>query len=718
MKNHHTWVGAALMLLGCTAMSPIAGYAADSVGVATSTNTDGSRNALIIRGSDQILGTANASGTIKGSTAGLKFEEAPVADVVSLVLREIARVDYVLHPPISGTITLSTQGEVTADHAVLLLEAALQANGLMLARDTRGVYHIGRPEALRGIVPAVRQATGGPLPPGSGAIVVPLKHIGATEMAAILRPMAPGESILRVDPLRNLLVLSGTRTQAEGWLDVINTFDVDLLKGMSVGVFQLKNITTKDIEAALRLLNSASGGAVGAAPPPAANTPPPAGAAANAAIATPSAPLAILGDLRILPIERINSIMIVAPRASYLDEAKRWLDKLDQPGGNTTQPQLFVYAVQNGNAKHLADVLSGLFGAGGGSSGAPPASSGVAPALQQSSGATGGFSNSMSQALGGGAKSSSGSTVQGNGLTSVNLGNNLRLMADENNNTILIFGTRGEYERLEATLRTLDVVPTQVLIEASIVEVTLTDDLKYGLQWMFTDKARGNLTGNGLFSSAAGGALGATPAGFSYSLSDPSGAIRATLNALADKSLVKVMSSPSLMVLDNHTASISVGNQQPIRVGETVTTGGNVSSNIQYKDTGVSLSVTPSVNAGNLVTMQLMQAVTDVGQVDAATGQRSFLQRQFSSKVAVRSGETLVLGGLIRDNATSGKSGVPLLQDIPVVGALFSSNQRNVDRTELVVLITPKVVRSTQDVREIGQELKDRMKSLFPSVDQ
>jgi general secretion pathway protein D len=187
------------------------------------------------------------------------------------------------------------------------------------------------------------------------------------------------------------------------------------------------------------------------------------------------------------------------------------------------------------------------------------------------------------------------------------------------------------------------------------------------------------------------------------------------LSALAEKSLVKVISSPSLMVLDNHTASIAVGNQQPVRVGETISSGGNITSNIQFKDTGVTLSVTPSVNAGNMVTMQLNQAVTDVGQVDAATGQRSFLQRQFGSKVAVRSGETLVLGGLIRDNSTSGKSGLPGLQDIPILGALFGTNTKNTNRTELLVVITPRVVRTEQDVRQVGQELKDRMKTLYPS---
>ena len=682
----------------------------------------------IIRGNDQVLAPANTKGQVTGAPAAFKFEEAPLSEVVGLILRDIVKVDYVIHPPINGTVTLATQGEVPPDQAIFLLEAALQANGLLMARDARGTYHIGRPDALKGIVPAIRQAGSAPLPPGYGAIVVPLKYMGAGEMAAILRPMSSPESIVRVDTVRNLLVMVGTRTQAEGWLDIVATFDVDLLKGMSVGVFPLKYVTTSEVETALRLVSggAASAPTAGGAPGAAQGVTGPGAAAASAAAraaeasAVTSAPF--YGALRILPIERINSVIVVTSRAAYLDEARRWIEKLDQPGGNSSEGQLFVYAVQNGNAAHLANVLNGLFG-GTDAAVTQPARSGVAPGLPQSTAATTGFGTAGAARTAGGSASGA-STVQGTGLTTLTLKTGLRVVADEINNAVLVYGSKSEYEKIEITLKRLDVPPTQVLIEASIIEVTLTDELQYGLQWVFSDKARGSagLTGTGLLSSVAnvvgGIALGGTPAlgGFSYTLRNSLGDVRAVLNALADKSLVKVISSPSLMVLDNHTASIAVGNQQPVRVGETVTTGGNITTNIQYKDTGVSLSVTPSVNAGNMVTMLLNQAVTDVGQVDQATGQRAFLQRQFSSKVAVRSGETLVLGGLIRDNTTTGKTGLPLLQDIPIFGSLFGTNSKNTNRTELLVVITPRVVRSEQDVRQVSQDLKDRMKTLYPPL--
>jgi len=588
-----------------------------------------------------------------------------------------------------------------------------------MARDSRGVYHVGRPEALKGIVPAIRQAGSGPLPPGYGAIVVPLKYIGAAEMASILRPMAPAEAIVRVDVARNLLVLVGTRTQAEGWLDIVATFDVDLLKGMSVGVFPLKYITTAEVEAALRLFSPGGLSTSSPAAPTGA-----AAAAANASSASQAAPNSLYSTLRILPIERINSVMVVTPRAAYLDEARRWIEKLDQPGGSTGEPQLFIYPVQNGNAKHLADVLNGLFG-GAASASTQPASSGVAPGLKQSSASTMGFGSagntgvgSASTGLAGlasGGRTGGANSLQGTGLTTLALTTGLRVMADEINNVVLVFGSRSEFEKIEAALKRLDIPPTQVLIQASIIEVSLTDDLQYGLQWAFTDKARNGLTGTGVLSNIAGGIFGPTAAGFSYTLATSLGDVRAILTALADKSLVKVISSPSMMVLDNHTASIVVGTQQPIQSGETITSGGNVSNSIVYKDTGVSLTVTPSVNAGNMVTMEIVQGNTDVGPVDAATGQRSFLQRQYASKVAVRSGETLVLGGLIRDNTTTGNSGVPGLKDVPVFGSLFGTTNNTQNRTELVLVITPRVVRTVQDMRQVGQDLRDSMKTLFPA---
>ena len=701
----------------------------------------GETAARIHRGSDVVVAPPRqrVSRAAASQDVSFKFEQAPVREVVHAILGELLGATYVLHQPIAGTVTVSTAAPVPADQALSVLEAALQGNGLLMAQDGGGVFHVGTPDALRGVVPSPKRVEQSPLPPGYGTVIVPLKYIGATEMAEILRPIARPEAILRTDILRNLLILAGSRNQIDGWLEIVRIFDVDLLKGMSVGVFPLQYTSVRDVDSALRSMVSPAdvpAGATPAAPAGAARTPAQAQsqAQAQAAAALPRHPL--LGALRIIPLERLNSLIVVTPRAAYLDEIKVWIERLDRPSGTETEPRLYVYPVQNGSATHLAGVLSALFGGAGTAGGA--ADSGVAPGLRGVTGVTSATGSPLS-ALGAsagrtgtgmfGGRSTGGAGVlpqtgmrastSGTGtLASVALGGDVRIVGDDLNNAVLIYAPPAEFRKIEETLRRLDAPATQVMIEATIIEVSLRDELQYGLQWYFTDSNRANMTGIGQLNTSNQGGIRPIQPGFSYSLIDSVAQIRVVLNMLADRSLVRVISSPSLMVLDNHTAAISVGDQQPIRTSETVTVGGNVTTSIEYKDTGVLLAVTPSVNAGDMVAMTLNQSVTDVGAIDVATGQRSFLQRQIGSRVSVRSGEALVLGGLIKDGSTQGNLGIPFLSRIPVIGALFGTQTQDSQRTELLVVITPRVVRTPFDAREIGVEMRDRMRGFRALVEQ
>ena len=670
-----------------------------------------------------------------------KFEQAPVREVVHAVLGELLGYTYVLHQPIAGTVTVSTAAPVAADQALSVLEAALQANGLLMAQDGGGVFHVGTPDALRGVVPVPKRVEQSPLPAGYGLAIVPLKYIGAAEMAEILRPIARPEAILRADIMRNLLILAGSRNQIDGWLEIVRIFDVDLLKGMSVGVFPLQYASVRDVDSALRSMVSPADSPAPATPA----APARAGAAAapqgeaQAPTALPRHPL--LGALRVIPMERLNSLIVITPRAAYLDEIKVWIERLDRPSGTETEPRLFVYPVQNGSATHLAGVLNALFGGITGPTGGA-ADSGVAPGLRGVTSATGlplsgiggttsrsgmggagtqfgGARSTLGTGLGAGSLPATGQRAAGTGgLASVALGTGVRIVGDDLNNAVLIYASAAEFRKIEETLKRLDAPATQVMIEATIIEVTLRDELQYGLQWYFTESNRANMSAVGQLNTNNLGPIGPRQPGFSYSLIDSVGQIRVVLNMLADRSLVRVISSPSLMVLDNHTAAITVGDQQPIRSSETVTSGGNVTTSIEYKDTGVLLAVTPSVNAGEMVAMTINQSVTDVGPIDAATGQRSFLQRQIGSRVAVRSGEALVLGGLIKDGSTAGSLGIPLLSRIPVIGALFGTQTQDSNRTELLVVITPRVVRTPYDARQVGVEMRDRMRGFRALVEQ
>lgn len=674
---------------------------------------DSSPKASLYKGNDFLvkLPPTTKSVQIAGDAVTLNFEQAPISDVVQAILGDLLKLNYSIDTPIQGVITLNTSGPVPRNEILPILESVLQANGAGLTRTQDGFIHIAPIASLRNSSLVV---SGGGKSLGVSTVIIPLRHVGAVEVGEILKPLAPPDAIVRIDPIRNIVILMGSSSQISAWKEIIATFDVDMLKGMSVGIFPLEHASVKEAEAAIRLLIGGGGG-------------------------KEAAPLD--GLIRVLPIERLNSLLVVTSRSAYLEKIKTWIERLDRAPENDFEPQLYVYPVQNGTASHLARLLSGVMsglmdtGSSKASGGMAAQDSGVAPGLGSTSltsggsGSLGGASSAAAnQSLGssgGGASSiGGGSSSMGTGtsglnqnsdkvgsqaVVQLNLGAKIRIVADEDSNSLLIYAPKKDYYKIESALKRLDTSPTQVLIEASILEVTLTDDLKYGVEWYIDNAIGSGWRGQGMNNLNASGPIAPQQPGFSYSLTNPLGAVRAVVNALAEKSLVKVISTPSILVLDNQVARLHVGDQQPILSGTTISDGGNRTESITYKDTGVKLAVTPSVNAGGVVAMTINQSVIDVGPIDAATGQRSFMQREVASRVSVRSGEAVILGGMIRDNQTKGRSGVPILMNVPVMGALFSKTTVESTRTELIVMITPRVLSNDQDLVDITQEMRQRM---------
>ena len=601
---------------------------------------------------------------LDGDAVMLNFEQAPLSEVVHTILGDTLGLDYVVEHPVGGEITLRTRSPVPRDQLLTILESLLRNNNVLMIRGPNDRFFISGSPTMKSTVPSFESAP----TTGFSNVIVPLQYISASEMAEILKPVAREDTFVRIDNGRNLLILAGTQMQLTGWLDIIATFDVDRLAGMSVGVFPISNSEVEEVYEELEhiLMSSASEGGEGAG-------------------------LASL--IRVMPVERLNSIMVVSPRAHYIDTVRQWVEKLDNVQDPASEPTLQIYPVRNGDAAQLAGLLSTIYGGSGGGGGK---SSGVAPGMEKATSGGG-----TSTAAGGSGKGTSGGTFS--------LDDDIRVVADEFNNTLLVYATPYEYQKISRILQKLDRIQTQVLIEASIVEVQLVGDLQYGIEWMFNNNLGGGDTGTGMLD--LGGGLQPTT-GFSYQITNSAVETMAVINALATKSLINVISTPSVMVLDNHTAMINVGNQQPIQDRTTVSDGGVITNSITYKDTGVQLTVTPSVNDGGLVTLEIEQAVTDVGPVDVATGQRSFLARDLSSTVAIRDGDSIVLGGLIQDNETTGKTGVPLLMDIPVLGSLFSTTGESNSRTELLVFITPRVMESEQDLRALNNEMRNRMSGI------
>jgi general secretion pathway protein D len=618
-----------------------------------------------------------AQGKDKG--VALSFERASIREVVKVILGDILKVNYTVEPGVDGEVTINTSKPIAKESLLATLESLLQVHGSVLYKDPQGTYRIAPRSSMRGrgFVPE----TGKKLPAGYGIKIIPLRFIPAAEMRKILEPLANPDAFVRVDTNRNLLVLAGTSAELHNLLQTINTFDVDVLQGMSVGLYQIHNVDASIVAKNLDALFGESG----------------------------NSPMA--GMIKIMPIEHLNSLMIISASPDYLKSMKDWVDRFDRVIASEGQ-QLYVYHVQNGDAKYLADMLSQIF-MGKKSKAKMQAVANVAPNLQKATLSSETEGTVAEPEILSTPKTMLGSEAEG---LSITRNKDTRIVADETNNSLLIMATQSIYQQITQALKRIDIPPMQVLVEASIVEVKLSKNLEYGLQWYFKNGlgGRGHQGNGGLDADNIAG-IAANIAGFSYSISNASKQVVGMLNLLAKNSQLKVISSPSILVLDNQEAEIRVGDQQPIFAGSTTTSGGVRTDSIQYKDTGVSLKVTPRVNSSGMITMSLTQEVTDVGEVDQATGQRSFLQRNIKSKVAVRTGETIVLGGLIRDNSTTGKQGLPRLQKLPIIGNLFGATNKQSSRTELLVLITPTAIKNQKDLYKTGQELRSKMKKLLES---
>ncbi len=623
-----------------------------------------------------------------GDDVSLNFENAPLAEVMHAVMSDILKLDYIVDGSVSGNVTLRTKAPISRSKLLYVLESLLNANGVMMIKDEDNRYLITGSGRGSKLYPSVGNPENSDA--GYSTVIVSLKYIGASDMQEILSPLADEAAFVRVDDVRNLLMLAGTRSQLSGWLDIVKTFDVDRMSGMSVGLFPIRNSGVEETAEALNvLLGKSSGSSTGS----------------SSTVSTDTiedlAPM-----VRIIPFARLASILVVTPRAHYLDTVRKWIERLDNPETSFGEKRLYVYPVQNTTSQRLAELLTKIYSRG------TAGSSSVSGQGRSNKGGVAPGMNPESIGSGQGAAGGAGVSLVSDAANYNSIIDDVRVVADEENNSLMIYSTGMQFRKIEAALEKLDVAATQILIEASILEVTLTDKLRYGLEWAFRSGGLGGSSYSGFGGLSSSGAPSGTYPGFNYTVANSSGGISGVLNMLSSESLVNVISSPSVMVLDNSTATIQVGDQVPILTGTAFTDGGNSIQSIEYRDTGVQLTVTPSVNAGGLVTMEVSQSVTDVGLEDAATGQRSFMNREIKSKVSVRSGESVVLGGLIRDNASKSGEGLPWLHKIPVLGAAFGKGVKSGIRTELVVIITPRALYDDSQLREVSKDMRARVREM------
>ncbi len=635
---------------------------------------------------------------IRGGDIAFNFPDADVRVVAQAVLGDVLGMDFEIADGVSGPVSAVTAMPISRDSVIPFLEDAFARGGFALVLD-----------GSRVVIAPVADATGAgiaaPGKPGYGTEMLQLQFVNAEQMRALIAPILP-DVVSVADPDTNVLLLRGTSGQRASARDLLLQFDVNWLRNMSFALVVPKRTDARLIVPELEKLINADD--------------------------SPTRDL-----VRIIAMEKLNGILAISRQREYLDDVNRWIEILDRQGQNN-EPRLFVYRVQNSRSRDLARTLNRAFGRGGGSDealqqgqaafadsgspdGAVPTGSGRGFAgqepTQRGSGGFGGGgfgsggTGSGRSALG--PSSDSGDEVGGGG--GFGGGPNVQISSDDTNNAILVYGTPRAYAVVEDALRKLDVPPVQVLIEAAITEVSLTDDLRYGLQWNFVEGNENAV----LTESATGTGLLRDVPGFSF-LFGNAGSLTGVLNALEAKTKVNVVSAPKLVVINNQTATLQVGDQVPVLTQNSTATidpNAPVINAIEYRDTGVILRITPRVNGSGVVLLDISQEVSDVISSRASgsgINSPTISTRRVSTSVAVQDGEVMALGGLIRNAQTRDRQGIPFLSQIPIIGSIFGRQVEAVDKVELVILLKPRVIRSVDDARAVTDELRRKIRSLEP----
>jgi general secretion pathway protein D len=617
--------------------------------------------------------TAAAPAEARGADVTLNFRGADIREVAAAILRDILGRNYVVDPGVTGAVTLSMSRPVAPDALLGLFEAVLNSHGATMIQsgDLIRIAALSEdPQARRGAAARGRPAPG---QAGQRIEVLPVRHVAAGDLRRVLERVMPAGRVLGADDTRGVVMVQGNAEELRFAEEAVRIFDVDQLSSTSIALIPLQAAQVAEL---VPELEAVLGGMRRTADP---------------------------GVLRLIPVERLNAVVILARQPQALAEARAWIQRLDRVRRPNEQ-RLYVYNLQHGKAAVVAKTLNDAFGSD--EAPRPATVPGQAPAAGAGTDTTvDGEGDAATPRMAAASRPATSPLA------------NLRIRADEANNALLVLSTPRDFATLREVLLEVDVPPMQVLIEATVAEVVLGNRLRYGVQYLLNTGGAG-ITNDGATSLTRGASaaqIQAPAPGFAVTLADNL-TPRVILDALSSLTQTRIISTPRLLVLDNRVARLQVGDVVPIVTQSAVSTLTNAPltvNSVQYRDTGIVLEVTPRVNSSGFVTIEISQSVSDVvrtttSNIDSPT----IRQRRIVSSIGVRSGSTIVLGGLIREDEGRSSSGIPYLHDLPWIGGLFGGRDNTAGRTELIVLLTPRVIRNEQESQDVSQDIRRRFEAL------
>jgi general secretion pathway protein D len=636
----------------------------------------------------------------------LNFENAPVATVAKVILGDVLGVGYSIDPRVQGTVTLASVRPVPKADALYVLENALRMSGVALVRDRSGYRLLPANEAGPGGIDRTASAEA-----GQGISVVPLRYVSAQTVFKLLDAFGVKANTVRPDVARNTLIIQGSGSDRAAAIDTILSFDADWMRGQSVGIFPVRNSSPEPLISEIeKIMDSGEGGLS-------------------------------LNVIKFQPIGRLNSILVVSQKPEYLKRAGTWIARLDK--SDTEGVNLKAYPLRYGNSKQVVVLLNDMLtGHGAGGSSLDSASSQISPGagISMSSSGTGPVA-----ALSGLPTAASGAAVPGSAASPLNVRaapasgltaggqdygsggvqgsgtkpaggtgilQNVRITADVTNNTVLVYANQESQRIIEQTIRQIDRPQRQIAIEATIAEVTLNDTVNYGVQFFLASRDVGLKPDTGSVLSTVGNAvLSRAVPGFNFLIGSEA-TPRFILDALQGVTDVKVLSNPSLVVLDNQPATLQVGDQVPFSTGTaTVLTANNtVVNTIDYRNTGIILRVSPRVSANGNVRLDIEQEISNVSTATAASLTPTVSERKVKSSISVATGQTVLLAGLISEQKNGTRSGLPGLDQIPGLGDAFGHQDNSTARTELIIFIRPQIIRNGSEAHNVAEEFRSKMR--------
>ncbi|MBI4793578.1 MAG: type II secretion system secretin GspD [Deltaproteobacteria bacterium] len=654
---------------------------------------------------EQILGAgAPAKAPVPAAAGGaasegilLNFDNADIFEVIQVIAGTL-NLNYIIDPQVKGVVNIHSGTKIPNDQLFDVFKKILHINGLDIRSE--GDYHYIYVAKQMGNERVGGTDKIGDLRDSSQFIiqVVPLAFLPSADVLKLVEPYLSTQGAIYDLPKQNTLLISDYESKVVDMLRIIGKIDISPMASLHMRLVRVDNAPLLDLRdeimeifTALKINSNEYEG------------------------------------VAVVPLERVNSLLLVSNSDRQVQNGVDWIRELDVVP-TQDRDNIYIYNVRNSVASGLSELMNQLLTQeqpedvrGAEKKSTTSSSSDPTRQTQQ----TQQQSKDKKQSSSAAKKSTSGSSKSTTGnkaLSSLRFVGEPVVFADDDRNSILIRALPADYTRIVKMLERLDTMPRQVLVEVLVAEITLTNELEFGLEWFLTSNKYAfgtsfSAVGKSSTTDTTGTVTTSFPSGFSYSFT--AGDVEGFLQALASRNNLSILSSPQILVLNNEKASVNVGSKVPIvtTVTENLTTTSQVDKTVQYKDTGVILEVTPQINHNGVILLEVSQTVSSAEENNTSDISSPIIsKRELQTKLAVKDGQSILMGGLIDRNTGTMQSGVPYLMDIPILGNLFKYQQDSEDKRELIVLITPYVIESEDVLDQYARGFEEKMKQLRPEL--